>query len=295
LRVQQFELPPQGRPSSVQPEPVGSRQRPGVGLPAPTVQSPVQQSFGPLQMSPVALQPEYAGWQVFPLVPVTQFVEQQSPATEQFSPSVLQPPLVPAGTGAQCAVASQMSEQHCEPSLHSDSVPVPLGRHVGPQVAPGIPAPVQLRLQQSVFFVQAYPSRLHPPPVSHWWPTGSHFLLQQLSSTVQLPPSPVHKGGGGSTQRCVPVSHFVVLQQSPSPVHASPRSAHCPMVLQVALGPVPEHVPSQQSVVRGFAGSKTVQPVSPMCSQTVPVATQMTPLHCCEQQSPEVAHVVLSG
>jgi len=172
LRLQQFELPPQGRPSSVQPEPVGSRQRPGVGLPAPTVQSPVQQSFGPLQMSPVALQPEYAGWQVFPLVPVTQFVEQQSPATEQFSPSVLQPPLVPAGTGAQCAVASQMSEQHCEPSLHSDSVPVPLGRQIDAHVAPGIPAPGQLRLQQSVSFAQAYPSRLHSPPM-HWWTKGS--------------------------------------------------------------------------------------------------------------------------
>lgn len=47
LRVQQFEFPPQGRPSSVQPEPVGESQRPGVVLPAGTEQRPVQQSFGP--------------------------------------------------------------------------------------------------------------------------------------------------------------------------------------------------------------------------------------------------------
>jgi hypothetical protein len=56
MRVQQFEAPEQGTPSSLQPDPVGLRQRPETALPAATVQSPVQQSFGPKQMSPGALQ-----------------------------------------------------------------------------------------------------------------------------------------------------------------------------------------------------------------------------------------------
>jgi hypothetical protein len=56
MRVQQFEAPEQGTPSSLQPDPVGLSQRPGTALPAATVQRPVQQSFGPKQMSSGALQ-----------------------------------------------------------------------------------------------------------------------------------------------------------------------------------------------------------------------------------------------
>jgi hypothetical protein len=53
LRVQQFESFSQGMPSCVQ-SPDASRQRPTP--PAAAVQRPEQQSFGPLQMSPGALQ-----------------------------------------------------------------------------------------------------------------------------------------------------------------------------------------------------------------------------------------------
>lgn len=92
---------------------------------------------------------------MLPPVPETQFCEQHSVGIEQVSPSVLQLPPLVAGTGAQCAVASQIPEQHWEGSLHSDAVPVPLGRQAVEQVAPGNPAPGQLRPQQSVSLAQA--------------------------------------------------------------------------------------------------------------------------------------------
>jgi hypothetical protein len=92
--VQQFDPLSHGVPSWPQP-PGASTQRPG--CPPVAVQSPEQQSFVDMQMSPGAWQ-AYEGMHA----PPWQFREQHSSDPVQASPSVVQvKPLVPAGSGAQ--------------------------------------------------------------------------------------------------------------------------------------------------------------------------------------------------
>src|SRR5512133_2289942 len=88
-------------------------------------------------------------------VPPWQFVEQQSVASVQESPSVLQvEPLPPGGSGAHFDPKPQMPEQHCV-SLAQDWFS--WMHTVEEQVAPGLPAFGQLREQHCASDPQASP------------------------------------------------------------------------------------------------------------------------------------------
>jgi hypothetical protein len=167
-------LPPQRTPSGIWQlaEPLGGGPHVPSVCPDATLQVPVQQSLAVWQASPCCTQNEEA-WQVPPL----QYPEQQSPATAQALPSVLQP-----GLSVAHAPLVHVPLQHWAFAVHAALS----AAHAGKAQAPLL----HTLLQHAPFVLHALPSDAHPPSVPNGLPASPMFTPPLLLPLPPLLPPP---------------------------------------------------------------------------------------------------------
>jgi hypothetical protein len=133
-----------------------------------------------------------------PVAPL-QFVEQQSAAEAQASPSVAQvDPVGPDGRATHFEPKPHTPEQHCVSLAQDWST----WRHtVEEQVAPGLPAFGQFREQHCASEPQASPGQAHTPPSARHLPP-EHTAEQHWESAEHVAPGSRQDGVGGEAHRC---------------------------------------------------------------------------------------------
>src|SRR5512139_1615126 len=126
-------------------------------------------------------------------VPPLQLVEQQSVPSVQASPSVLQvEPVGPGGSATHFEPEPQMPEQHCASVAQDWSTWRQTDEE---QVAPGLPAFVQVWEQHCASEPQGSPGQLHMPASPwHCCVEGLHTAEQHCESRLHATFAPRHVG-----------------------------------------------------------------------------------------------------